>query len=80
MACLHFDKSQWLKKMGILPLGTTVWEESKLTKMACLDSLTPRFVNIDYVIAEIIYSPVHVRQEALLGHGLRAAWVYLYST
>ena len=31
--------------------------------MACLGSHTPRFVNNDYVTAEIIYSPAHVHLE-----------------
>ena len=39
--------------------------ESKLTKMECLGSLAPRFVNTDYVTSEIICSTVHQYQEAL---------------
>ena len=68
---MHFDKSRWLKKMGILPSGTTVWEESKLAKMACSGFLTPRFINNGYVTAKIICSIGHAR--CLLGHGLLCA-------
>ena len=63
MAYLHFDKSQWLKKMESLPLGTTVWEESKLAKMACSGFFAPCFINNDYVTAEIICSTAHARHE-----------------
>ena len=39
-----------------------VWRESKLAKV-CSGSLTPRFVNNDYVTAEIIYTTAHARHE-----------------
>ena len=46
--------------------------ESKLTQMECSGSLAPRFVNNDYVIAEIICSTAHARQEVLTRS--RATW------
>ena len=42
-----------------------MWGESKLVKMVCSDSLTPHFVNNDYVTAEIIYSTAHAHHEVL---------------
>ena len=36
-----------------------LWGESKIVKMACSGSLTPSFVNNDYVTTEIIYRVVH---------------------
>lgn len=39
--------------------------ESKLANMECLGSLTPRFVNTDYVTPEIVCSTVHQHHEAL---------------
>ena len=42
-----------------------LWGESKLAKVACSGSLTPRFVNEDYVIAELTCSTAHVRHEVL---------------
>ena len=33
--------------------------------MVCSDSLTPHFVNNDYVTAEIIYSTAHAHHEVL---------------
>ena len=65
--------------MGILPLGTTVWEESKLTKMACSGSLTPCFINNDYVTAEIICSIEHA-QGACLVMDCIVLYTYVSST
>ena len=42
-----------------------MWEESKLAKGACSGSLTPGFVNNDYLTAEIIYRTAHVRHKGL---------------
>ena len=42
-----------------------VWGERKLAKMACSGFLAPRFVNNDYVTAEIICSTAHPCQEVL---------------
>ena len=39
--------------------------ESKLAKMECSGSLTPRFVNKDYVTAEITYSTAQAHHEVL---------------
>ena len=43
--------------------------KSKLAKMAWSGSLTlafvPRFINNDYVTAEITYSPAHARHQVL---------------
>ena len=36
-----------------------MWGERKLAKTVCSGSLAPRFINNDYVTAEIIYSTVH---------------------
>lgn len=40
-------------------------EESKLAKMVCSGSLSPCFVNNEYVTAEIIYSIAHACHEVL---------------
>ena len=42
-----------------------MWGESKLAKMDCSDFITPRFINNDYVRAEIIYSTVHAPHKVL---------------
>ena len=42
-----------------------MWGESKLAKMACLGSLTPPFINNDYVTAETVYSTARVHHEVL---------------
>ena len=42
-----------------------VWGENKLAKMVCSGSLTPRFVNNDYVKAEIPYRTAPVCHEVL---------------
>ena len=42
-----------------------MWGESKLAKMVCSGSLTPRFVNNDYVKAEITHSTAPVCHEVL---------------
>ena len=42
-----------------------MWGESKLAKMACSCSLTPHFVNNDYVTAEIIYRTAHAHHKKL---------------
>ena len=39
--------------------------ESKLAKMACSGSLTPRFVNDNHVTVEIIYNTAHARHKVL---------------
>ena len=39
------------------------WGESKLSKLPCSGSLTPCFVNNDYVIAEIVYSTAYAHHE-----------------
>ena len=43
-----------------------MWGESKLAKIMWSGSLTPSFVNNDYVTAEIIYSTAHVCHEFCL--------------
>ena len=48
-----------------------MWGERKSAKMACSDSLAPRFVN-NYITAEILYSTVCIMRY-LLGHGLLCA-------
>jgi len=48
-----------------------LWGERKSAKMACSDSLAPRFVN-NYITAEILYSTVCIMRY-LLGHGLLCA-------
>ena len=40
-----------------------LWRYSKLAKNRCVGSLDPRFVNIDYVTAESIYSSAYVHRE-----------------
>ena len=42
-----------------------LWGESRLAKMAYSGSLASRFVNNDYVTAEIIYSTAHMRHKVL---------------
>ena len=42
-----------------------LWGDSKLAKMAYPGSLASRFVNNDYVTAEIIYSTAPMRHEVL---------------
>ena len=42
-----------------------MWGESKLTKMACSNSLALHFINKDYVTAEIIYTTVHACHNVL---------------
>ena len=50
-----------------------LWGESDLAKTVCSGSLTPCFVNKDYITAEITYSHVHVLTRSLLGRGLLCA-------
>ena len=54
--------------LGEKPSMGRVWGESKLAKMACSGPLAPRFVNNDYVTAEIIYSTEHACQEVLYAY------------
>ena len=46
-----------------------LWGDSKLAKMAYPGSLASRFVNNDYVTAEIIYSTAHVHHKELAWTG-----------
>ena len=50
-----------------------LWGESDLAKTVCSGSLTPCFVNKDYITSEITYSRVHVLTRSLLGQGLLCA-------
>ena len=60
--------SLWTKEWQVLILFTDsknrhLRGEIKLAKMACSGSLAPRFVDNDYLTAEIIYSTVHAPYE-----------------
>ena len=57
-----------------------MWGESKLVKMACSDSLAPRFVSNGYVTAELTCSTAHACQEVLTWSRVLRVYGYVSST
>ena len=53
--------------------------ESKLAKMVCSGSLTPRFVNDNHVTVEIIYNTAHARHKVLTWSGVTLCCRYMWA-